>query len=458
MAQITRLWNYRNVQTRREERDAQARRFNEATAAETRLADVVRNECGYEGIRMRVRVPRYRREDDTGGRGEVDMILVNENGIYVIEIKDFVGQVYTSGNANGEWKEWVQYARRENSGEKIYIKHGDLLGGITLKAKAVADYLMRVPIPNAADAFSDRHHLPDERHRLDLPPGVVIPCLVFVNPNCVVDPQTLARHQFVFTTDSFKKFVGARSALYDWGAWLAPILVPANKLTYNQQLGALSIVDTLPTWDTIIFHNGSVRTGDVQQICFPESKVKSNPVVPFLDRKNVANISMTWPSTRFVGLLWTLATHSDLPTAYVYLKPGTQVPIGLAPSVLTGDDARKAASTADRNDSSSPYAKRRGAGAGGGGGRGGRGGGGGGRGGYDDIGALPNDQVVMLKFPLGSQPGEPARSTNVAFIKFKSAGTNVVETIALHHLDSISLSPVPVATHNRGPGALPGDR
>lgn len=375
------------------------------------------------------------------------MILVNENGIYVVEIKDFYGQVYSSGDAAGNYTEWIQKARPKEEGSRnhVYIKHGDLLGEIILKAKAVANYLMQTPIPahvegmfengNAAITTSKR-----ELKRLILPPGKIYPCLVFVNPQCLVDHDTLKRHQFVFTAETFKKFVGQRSVVYDWGAWLAPMIVSASNLTYNQQLATLAIVDTLPTWDTITFHNGSVRTGDVLSVHFPDDRVGQNAVVPFVERKQIAEIFVTWPGLSTWGLLWTICTRSNLPTIYLRLKPSVRLDTQpkLAKRVISGASAESVSQSAAANNAVGARSTRRGTIS-------------------DEDAAVSNSsQMAMLACPIGSNPGEPLRSEKVVYLKFKSAGQSEAETIAVHHLASISLSPVSVHTHGRP--HLPGDK
>ena len=456
---VTRIWNYRNVQSRREERDVQARRFNEATAAEEKLAEIVKTECGFDGIRMRVRAPRYRREDDTAGRGEIDMILVTNKAIYVIEIKDFFGQVYTAQpqNGNQEGEDWIQCARPPGSQKKIFVNHGDILNGIRLKAKAVADYLAKTPIPSNEDNdYSNQDAFPGEPQkvrRLDILPGTVYPCLVFVNPHCVVDPQVLAAHQFVFTTNSFKQFIGQKSVAKDWLHWLAPVTVPSNQYTYNQQLGALAIIDTLPTWDTITFHNGSVRTGDILSFHFPECRVLNQSKIPQIDRRNISDCSMTWPGNSYLGLMWTLVTHSNLPTLYIHLRAGTsnKLDSDLRRNLLTGDAAVQAASVADKNNSSSPMQQKKkmsssilhqennnnhnsGAAAAASPGRN--------RSSMNNNNNNDNssNNTHLLKFPIAQKPGEAMRSREVAYLTFRSAGQEQTETIAIHHLTSIELS------------------
>lgn len=138
------------------------------------------------------------------------------------------------------------------------------------------------------------------------------------------------------------------------------------------------------------------------------------------------------------------------------MKPNTvqQVPVELKNFLLTGDAARTELQSAESNSSSSPLQQRTrnageessarrptttagaAAGAAAGATRG--------------IGGLvqnfATDQISTLKFRIGSKPGESLRSHEVCYLRFKSAGQSTEETICIHHLSSIDLSPVSLRT------------
>ena len=165
--------------------------------------------------------------------------------------------------------------------------------------------------------------------------------------------------------------------------------------------------------------------------------------IPLVERRNISDCSMTWPGKSYLGLLWTLVTHSNLPTLYIYLRPGAQrkLDADLRQNLLSGEAASNASSVAERNNST-PALQRAGAGSAHNSPvnsprRGNR------HGGAAASSFAPqnnDDGLQLLKFRIGAKPGEPMRSQEVAYIRFRSAGQEHYENIAIHHLSSIQLS------------------
>lgn len=438
---IARLWNMRKVMSRFSETNEASRRFNDALAAEEQLASAVRNTLGYDGIRMRVRVPRIRAEDTTGGRGEIDMIVVNQHAVYVVEVKNWIGDVYEDG---GNWIQCPPHPMdpRRTGNPRGY---GDILGDLQQKARSLVRFMCN-------------HHIVQQRG-LHVPMGCVVPALVFTHAHAVLDADTQRRFPHAMTAAQFLELVGVKNACADWTFWAFPWAVPSNQLTYTQQLGVLEIIDDLPTWDTITLHNGTVRTGDVVRFVVPEASRRAQQMqrsnsgsssstsgggapaqAPHIRREIIQSAQLTWPGTSLLGLVWTVAVGNDRPGCVLTLKPGC----GVAPefqgaNMILKGDAAAAASASTAGAVGSPMSRRRPQNQF--------------RGGSKTVllGAnsarasnanVDEQEPLVLRLPVGSMAGEPSGSHRVAYIEFHPAGTEQGknETIALHHIASIALS------------------
>lgn len=435
---VARVWNYRGVQSQRQENNDAAIRFNAAISAEDRLATHVRTVLGYDGIRMRVRLERNKEEDKNPGRAEVDMILVNQNNIYIVEVKNWFGDVYTSGPNDDHWCQCLPHPVNPRLHGEIK-DHGDVLGDLKLKTRAFIEQLV-----NKSGLAAARD--------LRIPLGAVVPLLVFTHEKVRLDPRTQKRHPHAMTMAEFSQVVGMKDTCWDWCSWACPVTVPSNQMTFSQQMTVLEVIDQLPTWDIITLHNGTVRTGDVIEFVIPEASRRRNKqaegggsgggggggapdVAPLVRREYVASARVTWPGTSLFGLMCTLALGYDRPSLILTLKPGGMFPAEIARANFQLDGAAaSSATTGSSGFAGSPMQRRQ-------------------RPQQQNQRAPQATRMVananedekpapVARIPLGSQLNEPLSSQNVLHLKFRPAGGREIETIALHHVATLDLSPM----------------
>jgi hypothetical protein len=432
---VARAWNYVGVQTRREESDLAARRFNAAISAEDQLATHVRTALGYDGIRMRLRVPRTKEQKEQmqeeaggntrGSRGEIDMVVLTSKHLFVVEVKNWVGDVYTSGANDDQWIQCPPHPVNPRAHGNP-INHGPVLDDHREKSRALITYMMKSSLAQASG--------------LQLPLGFIVPLLVFTNDKVILDRKTQQRHPHAMTLSEFSQVVGSKVVWWDWAAWMCPWAVPSTELTYNQQLIALEVIDTLPTWDVVTLHNGTVRTGDVLRFFVPEASRRAQqerrqqqqqqqqqqqgggggggaPIqVPVIQRQNVSSARVTWPGTGTLGLVWTVVVGNDRPGLTLTMRPGAEVPGELAACgwLIRGASAAQAAASTS-GAVGSPMSRRR-------------------------VGGGNEQPSTVVRIPIGHKLAEPIQSQQVCHLEFRPAGKTETEKIALHHIASVELS------------------
>lgn len=259
------LWNRQKVmQDTFIEKDAV--RLNNALAAEDRVADALRS-LGHTHVFTRRRV--Y--VESQSRNREIDVILICGKGIYVIEVKNWTGQV---------WRHGIKWFQLANKGGRA-LEFEDLMDECSFKAKALAAFLRKKHKSLAKLKDSDVHSI-----------------LVFTNPNVRLDPVSVVSMGNVFTVETLKTHIGAAES------WLASTLTYyvsafAPAIPDEAQKAASEALDKMKTWDTVVLHNGTMIHGDVLGLEAPSFGLS-------LDRDEVSNMTLEWCGTTLWGLVCSL--------------------------------------------------------------------------------------------------------------------------------------------------------
>lgn len=239
--------------------------------------------AGHECVRVR----QFVHHTDEAPTVEIDAIVVTADAIYVVEVKSWAG--YVVCDRDGHWIECLSPC-----GD--HVDHGIALNEVKSKARLLANFLTRA--------------------RVHQPPESVIGCLVLTHPDCCVAPATLRQHrQHVMTLKTFTDMVKptARERLY----WLLPY---CEKTMERQRV--LLALEQLPTFDTLVLHDGTIRHGRVEQFSVPNGTravaiPRAELVVAYVREKETGAFNM------MLNLLG-MGTHAR--TINLWFVPGKQPP------------------------------------------------------------------------------------------------------------------------------------
>lgn len=294
--------------------------FLKSMHAEEAIEQTLREE-GWSHVFLRRRVPLSR----VGHNREIDVVAVGPV-ILVIEVKNWQGYVWSNG------PRWYQKPGQQT------LEFEDVMEDNVVKAAALRRHLEnthRVLLPDFAQmsgGFRTQHEETSEdgapaQHgtwysdaSLHKQCGqCIIPIVVFTNRRVKLDPATVKAKKFVFDMNTFRVF--AREALRGnldvetfsvapspwqdklprWTLALLPFPRPlageddVKILDGHTQNVAANAVDVLRTWDVVYFHDGSMVTGDVQNVNMPNAHC-------MYERKHLLDVNLRW-NTGIIGTL-----------------------------------------------------------------------------------------------------------------------------------------------------------
>eukprot|EP00796_Vickermania_ingenoplastis_P006741 gene6741-4834_t len=314
-------------------------RFKTALQAETRVEEILREEgWRYVFPNRRVAVSRV------GHNREIDVIAVGPR-ILVVEVKHWRGYVWSSGSS------WYQcpYKRAQT------LQFEDVLSDNVEKAASLRRFIEnygKIPLPDAGVFAKQRavsspvlppNFPPEEEPKGESappPPGgplpeagtwysdrslhtqcgvVVVPIVVFTNPDVRLDPETIMRLENVFTLSTFRTYLqGLKWQQQRSAAWsrlpqrlLSSVSGSASAAPKSKEV----VLDTktekriaeklelLRTWDVLHLHDGRIVTGDVLEVIAPTAFCSYK-------RKHLLNIKIQW-NVGFIGTVKTFLSNAS---------------------------------------------------------------------------------------------------------------------------------------------------
>lgn len=209
---------------------------------------------------------------------EIDVVVVNADGIFCIEVKCWSGSVVSSDDKS----KWIQTRTRQvttNSYATSHIEHENSLTETQSKACLLRDHLNRKEIYVAENLFHSR--------------------VVFTNANVELD-DTISNNPAVVKPSEHNKFVQTFSRGYLES--LQHAIVPSwisGKLSYSQLNQIRTALSSTGTWDIMQLNGGKQLYGDF----------KHCPGVS-LDRQKCEAIVFAHQRSRTMGMTWALLGYS----------------------------------------------------------------------------------------------------------------------------------------------------
>ena len=176
-----------------------------------------------------VRVPA-----ESGGRREIDILVLNPLGLHVIEVKRWGGTVSV-----GRGGEWTQH--RHNGAQ---VRHGQVLAALHEKRDALLHYL------RGCDGLSRNIHV-----KLLFTGGVELPAEV----------TALAEVARCGEVDEYLRTL-AEGAFTNLARHILPSMLSGRRLSAAELQSAAVALDELGTWDVLTLTGGRVVTGDAQRL------------------------------------------------------------------------------------------------------------------------------------------------------------------------------------------------
>lgn len=244
--------------------------------AETSFASSLRLKSGLDNssVFCCLRIPdRYQAR-----KREIDVVVVNADGIFCIEVKCWSGCVVSSDDKS----KWIQTRTRQvttNSYATSHIEHENSLIETQSKACLLRDHLNRKEVYVAENLFHSR--------------------VVFTNANVELD-DTISNNPAVVKPSEHDKFVQTFSRGYLES--LQRAIVPSwisGKLSYSQLNQIRTALSSTGTWDIMQLNGGKQLYGDF----------KHCPGVS-LDRQKCEAIVFAHQRSRTMGMTWALLGYS----------------------------------------------------------------------------------------------------------------------------------------------------
>jgi hypothetical protein len=270
-----------------QEQSTDVRRLNAALSAEESVKEALNNIGFHETfLRRRIFVA------ESNCNREIDVIAIIDK-IYVIEVKNWSGSVWCNG------PRWFQLPVKAERA----LEFGDITEECHFKAMSLLRHLENV-------------------HKILLPPGSVVSCVVFTSPAVKLDPNSAKRLPNVFTLESFREFIGKSRSGSSWRDLLAPVVPsffhPSRSITLEQKNSVAHALGNVRTWDIVMLHNGTTIHGDLVSLECPNFYFS-------YDRKHIVSVIFKWASPSLVGLAVSLWKGSA-GTVLVKLTEAKRVP------------------------------------------------------------------------------------------------------------------------------------
>lgn len=283
------------------------KKFKIAMAAETIVEGMLKEE-GWRHVYPNRRVAVSR----VGHNREIDIIAVGPR-ILVVEVKHWRGYVWSSGSC---WYQRPHLRGQTLEFENVYSDNVE-------KAAALRRYIentQRIPLPDNLKAATEEEGAGTwyTSHALHTYCGaVVVPVVVFSNPDVRLDPDTIMKMENVFTLSSFRDYLRElRWEQQRSSSWLRGLMwwnrTPKKIggkdnsgeevfMSVKTERRVAAAVDLLRTWDVLNLHDGRIITGDVQNVIAPTAFCS-------YERKHILDIKLEW-NVGWMGVVKTLLTN-----------------------------------------------------------------------------------------------------------------------------------------------------
>lgn len=167
----------------------------------------------WSGVRIR----------DKGWRSEIDLLIATEDRLYLLELKNWSGELDMNGNT-------LVQIRRHQGG---IVEHGDLMKTMRKREAAVRAWLTK--------------------HRSEVPP--IERCVLFYNPRLHMTPAVF---------DYFGDEVASASEWTSHFARNAKHAQNTSPMTAEERRKLHDTIEMLSTWDTVTMHGGRRIHGDIR--------------------------------------------------------------------------------------------------------------------------------------------------------------------------------------------------
>lgn len=246
---LERIRSVRANRTRFEAHGAESAGEAAEDAVYDRLETIVRKHAHtgawrvWSGVRIR----------NKGWRSEIDLLIAAEDRLYLLELKNWSGQLDMNGTA-------LVQIRRHQGG---IIEHGDLMKTMRKREAAVRAWL--------------------QKHRSEVPP--IERCVLFYNPRLQMTPAVL---------EYFGPEVASAS---EWTANFARRAKQAgsrSSMTKERRAKLYDTIDMLSTWDTVTMHGGRRVHGDIRS-SRTVVRLENGEKLPLHNRRRIAEIDVHAP-------------------------------------------------------------------------------------------------------------------------------------------------------------------
>lgn len=220
------------------------------------------------------------------GRNEIDLVVLSDENIYCLEVKNWSGEV-TYTNNNIYWQQKVTSGKEKTK----YIQHTCPIRGLKEKAMLLRAHLARAGI--------------------FLPESIFISKVVLVNPNGKLD-EKINTSSSVITPDCLSDF--ANKFAKPLSSYFIDPLIPyffRGQFSYNQMDQIRRVLNLVGTWDVLELNGGRVLQGDFKGC----SEIVFN-------RKEVDTIMFYHQRNKTTATFWAVLGYSPNTTATL-LKRGS---------------------------------------------------------------------------------------------------------------------------------------
>ncbi|KAG6541643.1 hypothetical protein Mapa_016908 [Marchantia paleacea] len=224
--------------------------------AELKVADVFQGVPGVQ-VYSSLRIP------DTGHRGrrEIDLVLVLKRELYVVEVKNWSGEIRLQPDGG-----WCQI--RKNGSVQL---HPNIVEETKYRASLLESYIVR--------------------RGVKLPQEFVQPKVILVNEECRPE-QAIVMQPEVLLPDQWQNFL-ERNSSRGFMSWLKKLAKPGAKpegLNDAAHKQLHFILSTAPTWDRLVLIGGSTLVGDFQRFKGTQEDLDA---LRGMKRSNVSQMSVS---------------------------------------------------------------------------------------------------------------------------------------------------------------------
>ncbi|XP_070581028.1 uncharacterized protein [Ptychodera flava] len=273
-----------NPQTHTEDEQVKAGREAESTLVEKLKTE---GQVPESDIFCKLRIP----DSFQTRRHEIDVVILTAYGIYVVEVKNWSGEV----KPNKKGDAWIQKKRihnGENGSSVDYdTQHGNAVDCIKAKANLLRNHLMK----NGCCIKEKLFH----------------PRVVFMNSHVKLDEQISSIPE-VILPQALPFFI----QYFQWSLLgkMTSSIVPAiisGQLSYSVMESARTILNQTGTWDVVILNGGKQLEGDFKGCAHFAPNRQETEMLQFSHQRNPT-----------LGSTWAMLGYSPQTTVTMYCRGG----------------------------------------------------------------------------------------------------------------------------------------